>query len=144
MTDIEYTATETPVDIRTSQLPMRVAQEEDGTIRLFPAVQIDSPIDDQKTARSRKFKAEPIGVSDEMAMFMLTASYGPDVAGGMLYRANLGEYVFGAQVEHEGGGYRYRVGWNVASDSSRESGYVLQLISFRSHARGYRKPGEAA
>lgn len=134
----EFTPTTSPVDIRTSQLPSRVV-DDDGELRLYPAVQHDSPIDDQKAARSRKFKTEPIAMSAEMSLFVLLSAYGSDVAARMLRDADRGDYVFGQQTVHEGSDYRHRIGWNVASDKSRESGYVLQLISFRQHVSKTRK-----
>lgn len=137
--DHEITPTTAPVDIRTSQLPARVVEMDDGTLRLYPAVQFDCPIDDQKASRARKFKAEPIAMSAEMAEFTLMSVYGPDVAARMLRDADKGDYVFGQQTSHEGTGYRWRTGWNVATDKSRESGYILHLISFRQHASKTRK-----
>lgn len=138
--DREITPTTAPVDIRTSQLPARVVETDSGELRLYPAVTLDTPVDDQKASRSRKFKTEPIGVSAEMALFLLTSIYGPDAGASMIFRATAGEYVFGEQKEQDGGGYKWRIGWNIASDDSREPGFfILQCLGFRQHSRQPRK-----
>lgn len=137
----EFTPTDNPVDIRTSQLPMRVTECDDGTIRLYPAVQHDCPVDD-KAARTkgggrafgRTFSSEVIAVSAELAEHILTLSYGPDTAGRMLREADQGRYVFGQQRTETGNGYRWKGGVNVARDQSREEGYVIQYIGLRQHS----------
>ena len=98
---VEFTETATPVDIRTSQLPMRVV-DDNGQLRLYPAVLIDAGIDDEKVTRARKFRAEPLAMSGQMAEFFLMALYGPDSAARMLRDADRGDYVFGQQAVHDG------------------------------------------
>jgi hypothetical protein len=134
----EFVPTGTPVDIHTSELPMRVIECDDGEVRLYPAVQHDCPIDDKqvkdRTGRAfgRMFSSEPIGMSPELTAHVLSMVYGPTVAESMLYRAEAGGYIYGQQITHTGNGYRWKGGINVAADQSRpDDGYVVQFNGLR-------------
>lgn len=133
------TTTDQP-DIRTSQIPMRQVMDGD-TLRLYPGVQWDGAIDDRQVktkagrAFGRLFISEPLAVSDDMAFVILAGHYGPLTASDLLRRASKEGYVYGPEQDFYDDRYRYSTGINVASDKSRESGYVLQYKSLRRRGR---------
>lgn len=124
-------------DLRTSNLPVRIIEHGDGFIT-YPAIQLDAK-PQRKQARDKNGRAfgsiescEAIPMSYENARWMLAATYGMDVAEGMLHDADQGRYVYGEKRDL--GSYRgkgkIRGGMNVAADQSRPGGYVIQVIAF--------------
>jgi hypothetical protein len=75
---------------------------------------------------------EAIPMSVGNARWQLAGMYGMEVAEGMLFRADQGDYVYGEKKDL--GGYqgkgKIRGGMNVAADRSRPGNYVTQMVVF--------------
>lgn len=124
-------------DLRTSTLPVRIVEFNDGFIT-YPAIQLDSK-PARKQVRDKNGRAfgsvescEAIPMSYDNAKWMLAATYGMDVAEAMLFRAESEPYVFGEKHDLSGRGKKGKIkgGMNVAKDQSRDSGYVIQVVAF--------------
>lgn len=129
--------TEAPTQFRTSEMTPLLAVHGDLILSYAP-VQFDAKPERKKAIgkNGRAFGSietcEAIPMSYDNTRWMLAGWYGMTVAESMICRADAGEYVFGEKRDLEGRGSQGRIkgGMNVAKDQSRESGYVVQVISF--------------